>query len=155
MRLTWISRGWENVERHWSKDVAPMDGAYFSRNFSARKCGCRSAPVMSSARPSASTMSCPPSAESSARLTAGDSRTSRTFAVLGMLKISTIGSCHANPDGNVARAPVGADRAEPDDRLRRQPLGGMTIVRPRHVQERHRLTLASAGLLAGLTAHAC
>src|SRR6185312_5113 len=105
MRLTWISRGWENVERHWSKDVAPMDGAYFSR----------------------------------------------TFAVLGMLKISTIGSCHANPDGNVARAPVGADRAEPDDRLRRQPLGGMTIVRPRHVQELHRLTLASAGLLAGFT----
>ena len=33
MRFTWISRGWENVERHWSKDMVPMDCAYFSRNF--------------------------------------------------------------------------------------------------------------------------
>ena len=51
MRFTWISRGWENVERHCSKDMAPKDCAYFSRNFPARKCGCRSAPAMSSARP--------------------------------------------------------------------------------------------------------
>ena len=100
-------QGWENVERHRSKDIAPRDSAYFSRNFAARKCGRRSAPVMSSARPSASTMSCPPSAESSARLTAGDSRTSVTFAVLGMLKISTIGSCQANQTGTLCGRPSG------------------------------------------------
>ena len=57
--------------------------------------------------PSAITMSCPPSAESSAKLTAGDSPTFRTFAVFGMLKISTIGSCHANQTGTLCGRPSG------------------------------------------------
>jgi len=73
-------------------------------------------------------MSWPPSAESKERLTAGDARTFRTFAVLGMLKISTSGSCHANQTGTLCGAPVGSDRAEPDHRFGRQPLAGMTII---------------------------
>jgi hypothetical protein len=52
-----------------------------------------------------SAVRCPLSAESSARLTAGDSRTSATFAVLGMLKISTIGSCQANQTGTLCGRP--------------------------------------------------
>ena len=46
-------------------------------------------------------MSRPPSAESSAKLTAGDRCTSVTFTVLGMLKISIVGSCHANQTGTL------------------------------------------------------
>jgi hypothetical protein len=40
-------------------------------------------------------------------LSAVDSRTSVTFAVLGMLKISTIGSCQANQTGTLCGRPSG------------------------------------------------
>lgn len=41
------------------------------------------------------------------QVTASDSRISRTFAVLGILKISTIGSCHANQAGTLCGRPSG------------------------------------------------
>src|ERR1700733_10198569 len=40
-------------------------------------------------------------------LAAGDARMFRTFAVLGMLKISTSGSCHANQTGTWCGRPSG------------------------------------------------
>jgi len=107
MRSTWISTGWENVERHSSKDAFPRDSEYLCRNCPARKCGCSPAAVMSLARPSASTMSCPPSAESRAKLTAAVRRMSLTFAVLGWLKISIVGSCQANQTGTLCGRPSG------------------------------------------------